>query len=1299
MKPIQDNYPFFETNQVLTSCQLNQIFNYLDEQERLTRANLIGIGIECGLEIRLETTGSDKIIHLSRGSGVGSAGFLLIEPVDVALVSYQKYTLPAEVDYPQFKYESGGNMIQYPLWEMFPAGEPNTVLLGKDAGFLDNKAVVLFLELKKEVLRNCSAGNCDDNGGEVTATIRRILISIDDLTKIIAQANKLGTAYTATDIESALLSRLSLPDLRLPRYNVPNTSPVTSNEILAAFLAVFQNNKLAASTGKALSASYKAFAPMLQELYPADPFAGFSKKFGFLDSVPSDTGQVRFLQYYVDLFDDLIQAYEEFRWKGASLMCACCPPEDLFPRHLMLGLLYPDQGKNPGLYRHDFLSSPAIKGCEERKAEVLQLFSRLVEMVAHFTNNPTPPDFTNKEVARRFIPVRITPSKLADVPLSVKAIPYYYLETGTPPLYQLWNVEKTKRNRANQNLSYRSDEYHPAAPVFVTSPLKYDLEPYNFFRIEGHLGKNVKTVMNTLLEFKANNRLPIEIIALRAGEFDARIPIDLNKESCRFEDLEALFDALRDEFISALGKTLASFYRQKISREIVLTNMPKIALIQSFNPEVTIEPSTFGALLEMQYASNRKSKTNILSSFQRADRVNIQDAFIGESAIIQATASYAQVLLNICNYLKNRPLKDFNLVDFRDLDNQLRALNAQFRNQADAAKTEWNNLFNLIEAVRYASQMEAFRSIGEEYIRRLTEVKKKLFLGNFLQKNPGIQHKGGVPMSGTFIVVYHDKPTPIRLVAGAAANYNTLKAGFQQVGFASQTSDTITKAFERLQEKSDTVAVDPDIQLILNEMSKHLIQPDYISKRPTRERTAERIIAQTVNEFADGTVIADFFLPYICSSDCSPIQYVLPKEPLTFSTDVGLTNPEDMAMITVTPHSGVAPYQLKINDLGFSPLTGDFPLSAGEYKLILRDASGSEAAAQKITIPAHLALGTPNYDCVGDGGQYVASFQISGGTSPYTAGTGKVDGSNYLSDPLQSSTDHVITITDSIGIAASVTLNHTCEKPCTLPCGGDSEKWAYRLWLQPPANGTEYQIYTPLTDISFRFNGKSVDLPGSVELLKMSVDILNKDYAKAMTKIIGNLNDTIQKSLIEFLGDAGKNRLVITWEPAGGDPFGVLRIENFVCETFSLEFGYQISKPSQGFALICRYTNEPDTSGKSFKGVIITNREMKIKTNVPAFDGTKRNQCSGTDYAKICSGKMIKPELVIKPGDNNSFIFEGISKDTNVNSWVWDLLNTDGDEPFYAGNQVKPIVQKPNGIIRLTVINDNGCFTIGENTF
>ena len=144
--------------------------------------------------------------------------------------------------------------------------------------------------------------------------------------------------------------------------------------------------------------------------------------------------------------------------------------------------------------------------------------------------------------------------------MSAKAIPYYYDQDGTPPLFELWDPVKTARHRANQNLSYRADEYAPAPPAFVTDPLRFDLEPNNFLRIEGHLGKNVQSVLETLLSLKKSHRLPIEVIALRTGAFDENIDVDLSKEECRFQDLETLYETLKSELICFLVKQVQYFY-------------------------------------------------------------------------------------------------------------------------------------------------------------------------------------------------------------------------------------------------------------------------------------------------------------------------------------------------------------------------------------------------------------------------------------------------------------------------------------------------------------------------------------------------------------------------------------------------------------------------------------------------------------------------------------------------------------------------------------------------------------------
>lgn len=1453
MNPIQDKYPHFEANQVLTSDQLNQVFEYLDEQQRLTRANLIGIGIECGLEISLETNGANKTIRLEKGCGVTSAGFLIVEPDAVDLVAYQDYILPLQLEYPQFKYSDGGEVKQYPLWELFPDGQKNTKLLGTVSNFLTDKTVILFLELKKEGLRNCSSNNCDDKGEEVTAIVRRLLIKETDLAKIIAKANQLGSEFTFTDVEAAMMSRINLPDIRVPRHILPDTATISSNQVLAAFHEVFHGEKLALTTATALTATYEAFKPLVLELYPTNPFEDFAAKFGALDRVPSNTSQVRFLQYYCDFFDDIIQAYDEFRWKGVSLMCACCPPEELFPRHLMLGSVQPLKKTNSGLYRHHFLPSAAISDCEDRAKEVVQLFQRMVEMTVRFTNDPTPPDFSNKEIARKRMPVRVTPSKLADVPLSEKAIPYYYLQDGKPPLYHLWNIEKTQRNRANQNQGFRWDEYFPAPPTFISNPLKYNLEPYNFLRIEGHLGKKYKDVLSALLKLKQEFRLPIEIIALRTGVFDARMKVDLTKETCHFEDLEALYDALRDELVCSLGKTLESFYSKKVEKTVTVEIGFKAKMVSSMRKDFMVKPSTFGAVLEKYYATRTPAKTRGVST-SRSKAVaygRLQDAFINESPIIRATASFAEVLLEISDFLKDKPLSEFDLAEFQDLYDQLETLNENIKSDPETGTNEWNELFDQLEAVHYANQLESFKSIAVEYDRRVIEVKKKQFFGDFLKKHPGVQHKSGVPMGGTFIVVYHDDPTPLRRPKTLLGDMGIVKENFANAGFSTETTEAISIAFSRIQTNTEML-VDPDIQLFINEFSKKLPSKDFIIDRGIRLKTAEKIISETVNEFSDGTVIADFYLPYICCSDCAPIQYILPAPPLSFTVRLGCTNENGVAEAFISSDNGSAPFNYQLDGQPYELLNNSILLSSGEHTIRLRDSNGAESVDQMVQVPLLLNIGEPVFEEDTEKMEYIVSFPIFGGKTPYTANTGTIKENTFISNPVKSGetlevvisddavckkaasfehtivkpleplvftvklgcTDgngmaeaiincengtapyqyqlddlrflplksnlllnvgpHTIRLLDSLGAESlvqtlevlpqiefgeavyeddvknmaytvsfiisgglspyksdsgiverndtfisdpiasgkpfEVTIGdhagckklasfepHTVTKPCDLPCDGQSRKSAFRLWIQPPSKGLEYETYDYLDNFSFTFNGIAIKFSDTKNLLRFIASDLNKSFDEAMTKAIENLNQVINEGLINVLGSKGKDRLTITYQPDKSDPFGVLWIEHFVCDIFNFSFDYSYAKPTPSFILSASYFNEKNVDGLWFSGMNLLNTRLEKTIFVPSFAGRERNLCLGTAYQKLCVENSLKPSFTLDLKLRKTWIFQSTSSGLDMVAWVWDVFGTVSNEPFFEGEQVEAQLALTTGLVHLTVISAQGCFEVAQN--
>ena len=74
MEQTNNSYPKFVSGQVLTSDSLNQAFGYLDQQTRLTRANLLGNGILQGLEY----TFSNGILTIREGVASTPDGYHII---------------------------------------------------------------------------------------------------------------------------------------------------------------------------------------------------------------------------------------------------------------------------------------------------------------------------------------------------------------------------------------------------------------------------------------------------------------------------------------------------------------------------------------------------------------------------------------------------------------------------------------------------------------------------------------------------------------------------------------------------------------------------------------------------------------------------------------------------------------------------------------------------------------------------------------------------------------------------------------------------------------------------------------------------------------------------------------------------------------------------------------------------------------------------------------------------------------------------------------------------------------------
>jgi hypothetical protein len=1224
MEPIFDTYPVFDANQVLTSKHLNNVFGYLDQQNRLTRSRLIGIGIVCGLEIKL----AGNTIFLSKGCGVTSEGYLILEPEDVTLVAYRPYAMPSEWDYAPFKDASHA---QYPMWELFAAGEPNTTPLDSPAMFLEDKGVVLFLELNKHALRNCSPNNCDDKGSEITATVRRLLVRRQHLDKIIAAASALGTDLTADDLDAALSAKFNLPDVKVPRFDVPSTNPVSSADVYAAFLQVFGRVKLATSLADALTASYDAFKPLLEAIYASNPFANFAATYGFLDNNPTTTTQVRFLQYYLDLFEDLVRAYDEFRWKGADLICACCPADGLFPRHLMLGLLRPELVSNPQKYRHTFLPSPAIGRCGEESKTIVQLFRRLVEMELRFTNAPSLPQPNDK--ARIDPQIRVTPSVLGDKATDKRAIPYYYRQTGVPPLYQLWSVEQTHRNRANQNLGFRSDEYDPVAPAFVSDPLRFDMEPYNFLRVEGHLGKNYQHVLSSLLALRSDYRLAIDVIALRTGAYDDTQAVDSNSESAYFQDLEALYDSLREQLLASLAEGAMDLYDVPVSGSEAPEGTPTLPLLRKYEPHYRYPKGSVGAFYEANM--NRFSSAPYID----VDQTKFSDpAFSGEVLKVYCTLfiglnglppeNFAHVVSifyfsKLAEILPQR-LDALGYADFENKYQDLLALVRFFRSEvANKVPSDLKSfvpraqLIEQFDQVLYSCKVEAVKSVYDAYKSRLSELKKMQFLSSFLQRHPGVQHKAGVPVGGTFILVYHATPPRRTGPSGGFATDLTAvpEAAFMRqtsliADLASTTSETtarrINDAIDRISANA-AISRNPDVDFLIGSLTGRIPETVGAFTLGNLPEDAANIITTAVGELKEGDIIADFYLPYKVFGDIPGIQFVLPKTPPSLeATIAGMTNENRLAPVKVEVKGGVAPYELSVDNGPYQALEETVMLLAGTRILRARDSEATESNDRSITIPEPITFGTPEFAC--EEGMFTARVPINGGTPPYTVNGTAIADNVFTTPATISGGEVVVEVVDSANATAKTTLSHECPPPCDLPCSGLALRRGYRFWLPEAEPNAPYRILR-LEEMEFNVESS----PGNVvDLTPMVRPIIEKIKPTAVntagiTKVITTINNEIAK--VPELNDGNTTWLSLRYESLGAGRLGTLWIEYFQCLTFRLRVTETFARPEKEEKVNAIYT--PD-------GTVLETADAPLVI-IPPFEGEEIDKCQpGMPETPIC---------------------------------------------------------------------------------
>ena len=266
-----DAIPVFKPNQALTADHLNDLREFLDQQDRLTRRALIGIGVMCGFELDVD---AQSRVRIGKGVAVTSEGHLITDQA-VVCDRFRPYQQPlpqgndvtpqmlADARYP-YLFPNGANQI--PAWEMLAtgvqvaAGEPQPTALSQ--AFLADKCVMLFLECTEEALRNCSINDCSDKGAELQFTLRRLLVNRADADAMLTAEAQLA----GRPVDPASHPGLGLPYLRVEDLGLARLGVDTFPALIARILQIA--GRYSTDLPQALTGAWDAYGYLMQDMYP-----------------------------------------------------------------------------------------------------------------------------------------------------------------------------------------------------------------------------------------------------------------------------------------------------------------------------------------------------------------------------------------------------------------------------------------------------------------------------------------------------------------------------------------------------------------------------------------------------------------------------------------------------------------------------------------------------------------------------------------------------------------------------------------------------------------------------------------------------------------------------------------------------------------------------------------------------------------------------------------------------------------------------------------------------------------------
>ncbi len=675
LQDLTTGYSIFEKDQVLTESQLNSITNYLNDQNRLASIYLVGVGVVSGLRVSISSDG----ITVTKGIGITTDGDLLYYKNDTVCDRYIEYDKSYPKYAPFYLRSEGGEDEMISVYELIPEGVTDSRSLTSFSEFssqtskdLSNMVAVLLMESYVNDPDICTGTDCDNLGQDCVNTPRLLLVEKDTINLLLKPA-------------------IATPDQAFRNLNeVVAERPLIGSSLssVSALVKAYQNvcSNIYTNLVDELSKIYPNCAFFLADVFSADPSERWVAQLKRIlnDFASNNLG----FQYYYDFLKDVVETYNQFRDLLFGDNTWCCPDINWFPKHLLLGNLVPDSA--PEENRTVFYPSPAISQTSESLNHAKFLIRKLDTLIQ---------TFQIPAISAATDSIRITPSLFEDQLLEERAIPYYYQvdREEANPIHKSWNYHLNQRRMNNRNYSYNAPNY--GAQGAAANPLRSQIGRFSFFRVEGHLGKKVETVLSVIESEITSKNLPFTVRSVFLGKDQTKV---VKRPGIRYTDLHRFHYLLRQDAHHQLE-----------------------------------EVTQFSREFKKKVDDNVSRESNAQSLIELAAQSNI--------TVTQNAVLVSQKL--------NRSYRDYK-ADQSWKPSLLATITAasEFKsNISSVLKTEFTTPFDSLISNTRISWLDWL----DEIITKKDEAEdEKLLFASFVSLNSGMEHFAGVVRGGTFVLIY-----------------------------------------------------------------------------------------------------------------------------------------------------------------------------------------------------------------------------------------------------------------------------------------------------------------------------------------------------------------------------------------------------------------------------------------------------------------------------------------------------------------------------------------------------------------